>query len=146
MNLDKLLEYQEEDGKLRAIEAEIKTSEEYKKYAIAVRFMKSAPEKLEQLEKRASELRALVDELSHQNADITGEIEEYADLDDMVEGGGDLSYYEKTLRALKGQLATLRAKMDELQGKINKALDEHNAFLQQKSAMQKQGKEYQAKY
>ena len=146
MNLDKLLEYQEEDGKLRKIETEIKASEEYKKYAIAVRFMKSAPEKLEQLDKRASELKALVEELDRQNADITGEIEEYAELDDMVEGGGDLSYYEKTLRALKNQLATLRTKMDELQGKISKTLDEYTALLQQKAAMQKQGKEYQAKY
>ena len=146
MNLDKLLEYQAEDDKLREIEEEEKSTEEFKKYAQAYRFVKGAPEKQEQFEKRSKELTALVEELNRQNAEITSEIEEYADLEDMVEGGGDLSYYEKALRELKKKLSALKAKMEELQGDIKKTLEGYSSFTEKREAMKKQGKEYQAKY
>ena len=96
MNLDKLLEYQAEDHNLRKIEEEIKLSEEYKKYAQANRFMGGAQEKLDLLDRRANELKALLEEVNRRDEEITSEIAEYNGLEDMIKEGGDASYYEKT--------------------------------------------------
>ena len=146
MNLDKLLEYQAEDSKLRKIEDEVKASEEYKKYAQASRFMRGAQEKLDTLERRTGELTALVEELNRRSEEITGEIADYNDLDDMIEGGADLSYYERSVRALGDRLRILKAELNKLTGDIKAAGEEYKSFRQQTIAMQKQGKEYKEKY
>ena len=146
MNLDKLLEYQAEDNKLRKIEEEIKSGEEYKKYAQANRFMRGAQEKLDALDRRAGELKALMEELARRDEVITSEIAEYNELEDMISGGGDIGYYEKTVRALSDRLRTLKAELNKLTGEIKAAGEEYKSFRQQTIAMQKQGKEYKEKY
>ena len=146
MNLDKLLEYQAEDLKLRKIEEEIKASEEYKKFAQASRFMRGAQEKLDALDRRTGELKALVEELNRRDEEITGEIAEYNDLDDLIEGGGDLGYYERSVRALADRLRAIKAELNKLTGEIKAAGEEYKSFRQQTIAMQKQGKEYKEKY
>ena len=146
MNLDKLLEYQAEDHKLRKIEDEVKASEEYKKYAQANRFMAGAQEKLDTLDRRAGELTALLEELNLRDEEITNEIAEYNDLEDMIEGGGDIGYYEKTVRALADRLRALKAELTKLTNEIKAAGEEYKNFRQQTIAMQKQRKEYKEKY
>ena len=146
MNLDKLLEYQKEDTVLRKIEEDVKASAEYKKFAQANRFMRGAQEKLDALDKRAGELKALLEELNRRNVEITNEIAEYNDLEDMISGGGDISYYEKTVRALSDRLRVLKAELNKLTGEIKAAGEEYKNFRQQTIAMQKQGKEYKEKY
>lgn len=96
--LNTLLEYQEADKKLLEIEKEVSSSEEYKKYAQARKFMKSAQERLEAYDRRAAELKLLCEELAARSGEITEAIAEYHDLDEMIEDGGDTSYYEKTVR------------------------------------------------
>ena len=146
MNLDKLLEYQAEDLKLRKIEEEVKASEEYKKYAQASRFMRGAQEKLDALERRTGELKALLDDLNRRDEEITGEIAEYNDLEDMIEGGGDIGYYERSVRALADRLRAVKAELNKLMGEIKAAGEEYKSFRQQTIAMQKQGKEFKEKY
>ena len=43
--IEELLRYQEEDGKLRAVEQEIAATDERKKYMAARKFLEKAPEK-----------------------------------------------------------------------------------------------------
>ena len=146
MNLEKLLEYQAKDNELRKIEDEIRASDEYKKFAQANRFMRGAQEKLDMLDRRAGELKALLEELNGRDEEITNEIAEYNDLEDMISGGGDISYYEKTVRALSDRLRTLKAELNKLTGEIKSAGEEYKKFREQTIAMQKQGKEYKEKY
>lgn len=146
MNLDKLLEYQSEDNQLRKIEEEIKSSEEYKKYAQANRFMGGAQEKLDTLDRRANELKALLEEINRRDEEITGEIAEYNDLEDMIKDGGDIGYYEKTVRALSDRLRALKGELNKLTGEIKAAGEEYKKFREQTIAMQKQRKEYKEKY
>ncbi len=54
--IDELLKYQEADGKLRAIEQEIASTDERKKYVVARKFLEKAPEKLDALGKAAYRL------------------------------------------------------------------------------------------
>ena len=146
MNLDKLLEYQATDNELRKIEEEIKSSEEYKKFAQANRFMKGAQEKLDMLDRRTGELKALLEGLNRRDEEITNEIAEYNGLEDMISEGGDIGYYEKTVRALSERLRALKAELNKLTAEIKAAGEEYKNFRQQTIAMQKQGKEYKEKY
>lgn len=144
--LNDLLEYQETDKKLLEIEREISSSEEYKKYAQARKFMKGAQEKLEAYDRRAAELKRLCEDLAARSDEISETVAEYHDLDEMIEGGGDTSYYEKTVRALSDRLRGLKAELNKLVGEIKNVNEEYKKFREQTIAMQHQGKEYKQKY
>lgn len=146
MNLEKLLEYQAEDNKLRKIEEEIRSGEEYKKYAQANRFMSGAQEKLEAIDRRAGELKALLEEINRRDEEISSEIAEYNGLEEMIKEGGDIGYYEKTVRALSDRLRALKGELNKLTGEIKAAGEEYKKFREQTIAMQKQRKEYKEKY
>lgn len=144
--LNELLEYQKVDGELRRIEQEIAASEERKRYAQAKKFMESARERLEAQDKRAAELKALRDDLERRLDDMTRQIAEYADLEEMVEGGGDVSFYKKNAQSLLERLRTLKAEFGKVVSDITAAVEEYKKFKEQTIAMQKQYKEYGEKF
>lgn len=143
--LNELLEYQKVDAQLRKIEQEVAASEEQKKYAQANKFMKSAPERFEAQDRRAAELAALREDLIRRAEDISKQIAEYSELDEMVEEGGDVSFYKKNAQALLGRLRGLRSEMQKLNADIASTVEEYDRFKKQGAAMQKQYKEYKAK-
>lgn len=146
MNLEKLLEYQAQDTQLRKIEEGVKASEEYKKYAQANRFMSGAQEKLDTLDRRAGELKSLLEEINRRDEEITNEIAEYNGLEEDIREGGDIAYYEKTVRALSDRLRAIKAELNKIVGEIKAAAEEYKKFREQTIAMQKQRKEYKEKY
>ena len=143
--LSELLEYQNVDAQLRKIEQEVSASEEQKKFAQANKFMKSAPERFEAQDKRAVELAALRDDLVRRAEDISRQIAEYSELDEMVEEGGDVSFYKKNAQALLDRLRALKGEMQKLNADIAATVEEYERFKNQGAAMQKQYKEYKAK-
>ena len=108
--LSELLEYQTVDAQLRKIEQEVSSSEENKKYAQANKFMKSAPERFEAQDRRAAELAALREDLIRRAEDITRQIAEYSELDEMVEEGGDVSSIRRTPRRFSTVCAPSRGR------------------------------------
>lgn len=143
--LNELLEYQKVDAQLRKIEQEVAASEEQKKYAQANKFMKSAPERFEAQDRRAAELAALREDLIRRAEDISKQIAEYSELDEMVEEGGDVSFYKKNAQALLDRLRGLRSEMQKLNADIASTVEEYDRFKKQGAVMQKQYKEYKAK-
>ena len=143
--LNELLEYQKVDAQLRKIEQEVAASEEQKKYAQENKFMKSAPERFEAQDRRAAELAALREDLIRRAEDISKQIAEYSELDEMVEEGGDVSFYKKNAQALLDRLRGLRSEMQKLNADIASTVEEYDRFKKQGAAMQKQYKEYKAK-
>lgn len=143
--LNELLEYQKVDAQLRKIEQDVAASEEQKKYAQANKFMKSAPERFETQDRRAAELAALREDLIRRAEDITKQIAEYSELDEMVEEGGDVSFYKKNAQALLDRLRGLRGELQKLNADIAATVEEYDRFKKQGAAMQKQYKEYKAK-
>ncbi len=146
MALEELLEYQNTDAKQLKIEREISSTEEYKKYVQAKKFMKGAQEKLEALDRRSGELKGLVEDLARRSEEITSEISEYNDLEEMIKDGGDVGYYEKTVRALSDRLRGLKAELNKIMNDIKAAGEEYKKFREQTIAMQNQFKEYKEKY
>lgn len=146
MGLKELLEYQKEDKKLREIEQKIGGSEERKKFAQAKKFLENAKEKLEQYDKRAAELTALRGELEARCEDVCHQIEEYSDVEQMVDDGGDISFYKKNALALIERIRGIKAELNKLIADINATVEEYKKLKEQTIKMQAQYKEYREKY
>lgn len=141
-----LLEYQKVDGELRKIEQEVAASEERKKYIQAKKFMEGAGEKLDAQDKRAVQLKAMFEKLSAQFEEINVAIAEYADLDEMVESGGDISFYKKSVQSLVDRLRAVKGELAKLAQDIDTACEEYKKMKKQTISMQKQYKEYNEKF
>ena len=145
--IEELLKYQETDGRLRAVEHEISSTEERKKYAAARKFLEKAPEKLDSLEAKAVELRHAFEQLEKKYAEIADTIRDYENLDEMIgEQGGEISFYKKSATQIADNLRGLKAEINKLVSQIEAASKEYSAAKAQTIAMQKQYKEYKAKY
>ena len=145
--IDELLQYQEADGKLRAIEQEIASTEERKKYMTARKFLEKAPEKLEALDARASEFKIMFERLEKKYAEIADTIKDYENLDEMIdEQGGEIAFYKKNAAAISENLKNLKAEINKLVAQIEKTSAEYAAAKKQTIAMQRQYKEYKEKY
>ena len=140
--IDELLKYQEADGRLRAVEREISSTEEHKKYMTALKFLKKAPEKLEALDVKATELRRAFERLEAKYAEIADTIRDYENLDEMIgEQGGELSFYKKSASQIADSLRALKTEINRLSSQIEEASAEYQAAKKQTIAMQKQYKE-----
>ena len=145
--IDELLQYQEADGKLRAIEQEIASTEERKKYMTARKFLEKAPEKLEALDARASEFKIMFERLEKKYAEIADTIKDYENLDEMIdEQGGEIAFYKKNAAAISENLKNLKTEINKLVAQIEKTSAEYAAAKKQTIAMQRQYKEYKEKY
>lgn len=141
-----LLEYQKVDGELREIEKELSGSEERKKYIQAKKFMETAAEKLEAQDKRAQELKELARKLTKEAEEIAKAISEYAELDEMVESGGDVTFYKKTVQSLIERLRMTKGELSKLVSDIENACEEYKKMKKATISMQKQFKEYSEKF
>lgn len=144
--IDELLKYQEADGRLRAVEQEISSTDERKKYVTARKFLEKAPEKLSALDAKAAELRRTFETLEKKYAELADTIKDYENLDEMIEEGGDLSFYKKSASQIADSLRTLKGEINRLASLIEAASAEYRTAKKQTIAMQKQYKEYKEKY
>ena len=144
--IQELLEYQKTDGELRKIEQELAASEERKKYAQARNFIKNAEGKIAAQDARAVELKNLRDELLARVEEIGKAIAEYSDLDEMVEGGGDVSFYKKNAQTMLERLRAAKAEFNKLMGEIETLSAEYKKMMEQGKAASKQYKEYAEKF
>lgn len=144
--LQDLLEYQKVDARLREIEQAISSSDVRRKFVQAKKFMESAREKFEAQDKRAQDLKNLRDDLARRSEEIGRQIAEYADLDEMVDEGGDVSFYKKNAQTLLDRLRALKGELQKLTADISATAEEYERFKKQGVQMQKQYKEYKEKY
>ena len=121
--LQAILKYQEIDAKIFKIERELSASEERKEYVKVKKFLESAPEKLDALEMKARSLRAEADELMKQYERLEETLKDFDNLDELVTGGADISFYRKKAQLKVEQLKKMRADLNALTAAI-KATDE----------------------
>lgn len=143
---NELLEYQKVDAELRKIEQELAGSAERKKFMQAKKFMESAADKLEAQDKRAVELKHAVQQLTARFKEMNTAISEYAAVEEMVEGGGDIAFYKRSAQSLADSLRLLKAELNKLISEIEAASEEYKRMKEQTISMQKQYKEYNEKF
>ena len=145
--LEDLLLYQEEDGKLRAIELEIAATEEKKKYFTARKFLEKAPEKLNAMDARAAELRASYERLQRKCDEFEEALKDYENIAEIIgEQGGDTSFYKRSATQVRESIRSLENEISRLNTNMQQLSREYAAAKSQTIQMQRQYKEYKDKY
>ena len=136
--VEKLLKYQETDEKLLKLERDLGNSDERKNYVQAKSFLTKAPEKLDALEAKAVELAALVSELNKKYAEIAETLSDFDHIDEMVDGGADISFYKKNVTQISDRLKSIKAEVSSLTKAIKDADEEYQQMKKKTIDMQKQ--------
>ena len=136
MALAKLLKYQEEDSKLLQIERETATSDERKNFVQVKNYLTAAPEKLKAMDSKASEMAALLDKLNERYKEIVETLEDFENLDDLVESGADISFYKKNATQMADKLRAIKNDIANLQKSMKLADEEYRAFKKKTIEMQ----------
>lgn len=144
--LQAILQYQEADKKLYALERELAGCDERKEYVKAKKFMESAPEKLDSLETKATALKAEAAELTQKYRQAEETLGDFEHLDELVQEGADVSFYKKKAQSLVEKLKKLKADLNALISSINATSAEYQELKKQVIAMQKQFAEAKKKY
>ena len=95
--LQAILNYQEVDRELYALEREIAGSSERKEYVKWKKFLEGAPEKLDGMESKANGLKAEAAAIVEKYEKAEEILKDFDSLDELVDGGADISFYKKHL-------------------------------------------------
>lgn len=144
--LQTLLNYQEIDRKLFAIDNALAKSECYQTYAKLRKFLKGAPERLDALETKASLLKAEVAELAKQYDQLESTLSDFDNVEELVKDGADIDFYKKNAQAMKERLEKLKADFNALAESIQATNDEYKALKKKVISAQKQYTQAEEKY
>ena len=144
--LQAILKYQEIDAKIYKIERELAASEERKEYAKVKKFLESAPEKLDALEAKARGLRSDADELLKQYARLEETLKDFDNIDELVTGGADISFYKKKAQTKVEQLKKMKSDLNALLAAIKATDEEYQKLKKQVLSIEKKAPEVYKKY
>lgn len=144
--LQQLLSYQKADKNLYEIEKKISTSDERKNYVKVNNYLKSAMEKLDQLDAKAGEMSKLIKVLEEKYAHLTESIAELANVDEHISQGGDLSFYRRNADALLNKIKAIKKDIENLCNKINEYDKEYQDLKKDVIKAQKLHKKYKEEY
>lgn len=133
-----ILQYQEIDRKLFKLENELAESEERKKYVKLQKFLKNAPEKLDDLDVKATSLKAQADSLVKKYEQIEAALGDFENLDELLSSGADVSFYKKKAQSAFEQLRKVKAELNALTEMIKTTDAEYKKLKKQVIAAQKQ--------
>ena len=136
--LQAILQYQEIDRKLFKLENELAESEERKKYVKLQKFLKVAPEKLDSLDAKATSLKSEADALAKKYEQIEAMLGDFENLDELLSGGADVSFYKKKAQSVFDQLRKIKAELNALADNIKETDGEYKKLKKQVIAAQKQ--------
>lgn len=146
MDLQAILNYQEIDKRLYALERELAGCEERKEYVKAKKFLETAADKLDGYDAKATLLKNEAIELTKKYLRMEDTLKDFAHIDELVAGGADIAFYKKSALSLSDQLKKIKADLATLTAAINATHDEYQKLKKQVIAMQKQYKDAYEKY
>ena len=144
--LQAILKYQEIDRRLFKLDNELAESEERKKYAKLRKFLKTAPEKLDALEPKAAALSSEAQALTKKYEEVSATLGDFDNLDELIEGGADVSFYKKKAQSIVENLKKVKADLIALQNSIKETADEYQKLKKQVISAQKQYAEAEESY
>ncbi len=145
-NLQAILNYQEIDAKLYKLERELAGSEERKEYAKVKKFLETAPEKLDALEVKAKALRAEADGLEKKYAQVEETLKDFENLDELVTGGADISFYQKNAQSIIEKLKKIKADINALVANVKATDEEYKKLKKQILSIEKKAPEISKAY
>ena len=144
--LQAILNYQETDKKLYALERELSSNEARKKSVTAKKFIMAAAEKIELFDAKAKQLKNAAAELAKKYQAAEETLAEFGNVDELVDSGADVSFYKKNALALADTLRKIKADLTATIAAINETHEEYQKLKKQVLAAQKQYKESQEEY
>lgn len=143
--IEKLLEYQTVDAELKNIENELKKSEEFKKYAQAVKFLKTVTESKSQIEAKASSLLTGLGALEKKLQKLDEDKSEFSALND-VEDEATLAFLKKKSQELSNQYAVLEQEIEKLAKEMTELATSYKKLMSNTKLMLEQQDEFKKKY
>lgn len=143
--LQKLMEYQEVDKELKAIEDSLRQSEEYRKYASAVKFLRGANDTKDQIEDRAKALSATMTEMNELYASLKEEQTDFADAPQATEES-TVVYLKKKSQELSKKFSSLESDITRLSNEIGELVNQYKKFMVSVKSMIAQRDENKEKF
>ena len=143
--LQKLMEYQQVDKELKAIEDSLRSSEEYRKYASAVKFLRGVSETKDQIEDRAKALSAAMTEASELYQALKEEQADFAEAPQAQEES-TVIYLKKKSQELAKKFSSLESDITRLTNEINELVAQYKKFMVSVKTMITQRDENKEKY
>lgn len=144
--ISQLLLYQEKDSELLKLEQELSGSEERKRFIQTQSFMKKASEKLDQLDAKSSGLLTRIEALEQSYKELAETLKDFEHLDELVEEGADLSFYQRNAAKIGEQLKSLKSEINTLISIAKETAEEFQALKKKVIQTQKQIPEVDAAY
>ncbi len=135
--IENLLKYQQVDEKLLAIEKEVTNSQERKNYVNTKNFLTMVPEKLQALEGKAIQIEGQLKDLEAKYNALAETLEDFDNLDELVEEGAEISFYKKNVIQTINSLRGMKAEMVQLQKAAQAAAQEYQDLKKKTLSMQK---------
>jgi predicted nucleic acid-binding Zn-ribbon protein len=146
MSLQAILNYQEVDKKLFKLERDLAGSEERKEYVKIKKFLEAAPEKLDALEAKAAAFNAEAEKLMQKCAQFETALADFENVDELVKGGADISFYQKKVQSVVEQIKKLKAELTALTASVKETDAEYQKLKKQVISAQKQAPDVSEKY
>lgn len=143
--IDKLLEYQNIDAGLKEIENSLRQSEEFKKYAQAVKFLKTVADSKAQIESKAASLLGAMNTLQAKLEKLNEEKAEFTDLDG-VEDENTINFLKKKSNELSKQFAALEGEITKLSQEMTDLTAQYKKLMSNTKVMLAQQDDNKKKY
>ena len=141
-----LLLYQQKDSELLKIEQEIANSEERKKYVQTQSYLKKASEKLDKLEAQSQGIAAQVEALNKLYAEISETLKDFEHLDELVEEGADLSFYQRNASQIIEKIKSVKADINAVAALAKETCEEYQSMKKKVITAQNQYPELRTAY
>ena len=133
----KLLEYQEEDKKLKDIEDSLKSNDDYKKYNVSFRFLKTVGDTRNQIEDKAKYLLSVLDDLELKYTRLQEEKAEFDDVED-AQDETTVAFLKKKSQELTKAFADIEKEIDKLNQEMTELVNQYKKLSAETKAMKEQ--------
>ena len=141
-----LLLYQQKDSELLKIEQEIANSEERKKYVQTQSYLKKASEKLDKLEAQSQGIVSRADALNKLYGEIAETLKDFEHLDELVEEGADLSFYQRNASQIIEKIKSVKADINNIVALAKETTEEYQSLKKKVITAQNQYPELRQAY
>ena len=128
------MEYQEVDKELKALEDTLRQSEDFKKLAVATKFLRTVSDTKAQIEDKAKSLHALAEQMEKTYAALVEEQHEF-DEADAAQELSTVSYLKKKSHELSKKFSALESEINKLTAEIGELTSQYKKLAANTKAM-----------
>ncbi|MCD8201183.1 MAG: hypothetical protein LUD47_03845 [Clostridia bacterium] len=135
--IEEILNYQDKEKELRAIEHEINSTPERKNFVQARSQLARVQEELKQLDNRAAQMLSSQARIVDEIKSVEEQLGEFDNLEELVESGADVSFYKKNAQKLAAQIRAMRTDEQKICAEVKKIMERMDALRKETIPLQK---------